>query len=362
MMNIKSQQVVRVVVLTVMVMVAIAIVISLWRYYTQAPWTRDGRIRGDIMRISTDVSGLVKAVNVQDNQMVQKDQVLFELDPARFEIAVAQAQANLAHAQAALGNTKQQRLSAQAIIKQAQASMQAAQAETEKARRDLVRIEQLESVNAISKQEQDSYRAAKLEAQANLAKAQANAEVQQQNLIGVDSGKAGLIADVASAQAMLDLAQLNLARTQVKASGNGRLTNFDLKAGSYVSAGQPIAALLDPKQFYVVGYFEETKLSRIQVGDSAMVQLIGDSRQIKGHVQGIAAGIEDRERTSTNSMLANINPTFNWVRLAQRVPVRITLDEIPDGNMLVAGRTVTVHINQNTEQNTKQNTKQTHKR
>ncbi len=345
-MKIKSQQMVRVTILIVMVIVAMVIVISLWRYYTQAPWTRDGRIRGDVMRIATDVSGLVKNIQVEDNQLVQKDQVLFELDPARFEIAVAQAQANLARAQAALSNSKQQRLSAQATIKQAQAGREAAQAEAEKARRDLARIEQLQSVNAVSKQEQDRYRAAKLEAQANLAQAQANIEVQQQNLSGVDTGREGLVADVASAQAALDLAQLNLARTQVKAPGNGRLANFDLKAGNYVSAGQAIAALLDPKQFYVVGYFEETKLSRIRIGDAVTVQLIGDSRQIKGHVQGIAAGIEDRERTSSSSMLANINPTFNWVRLAQRVPVRVTLDEVPDTSMLVAGRTVTVHIDE----------------
>lgn len=344
MIKIKSQQLVRMALLAVVVLAAIAIVISLWRYYTQAPWTRDGRIRGDVMRIATDVSGLVKTIQVEDNQMIQKDQVLFELDPARFEIAVAQAQANLARAQAALSNSKQQRLSAQATIKQAQAGHEAAQAEAEKARRDLARIEQLQSVNAVSKQEQDRYRAAKLEAQANLAQAQANIEVQRQNLSGVDTGREGLVADVASAQAALDLARLNLARTQVKAPATGRLANFDLKAGNYVSAGQAIAALLDPKQFYVVGYFEETKLSRIRPGDAATVQLIGDSRKIKGHVQGIAAGIEDRERTSSSSMLANINPTFNWVRLAQRVPVRITLDDVPDSNMLVAGRTVTVHI------------------
>lgn len=346
-MNIKSQQVMRTVIFAVIAIVALLVVLSLWRYYTQAPWTRDGRIRGDVMRISTDVSGLVQDVLVQDNQRVQKDQVLFTLDPARFEIAVEQAKANLAKAQANLANSQQQRLSAQANINQAQASVQAAQAEAERARRDLARIQQLEADNAISKQEQDRYRAARLEAQANLARAQASSEVERQNLSSVGTGRQALVADVASAQAALDLALLNLARTQVKAPAAGNLSNFDLKAGNYISAGQPIAALLDPSQFYVVGYFEETKLSRIRVGDPVRVQLIGDGRELKGHVQGIAAGIEDRERTSSNSMLANINPTFNWVRLAQRVPVRVTLEQVPDANMLVAGRTVTVRIDEN---------------
>ncbi|XID76103.1 HlyD family secretion protein [Alkanindiges sp. WGS2144] len=346
MMKIKSQQLVRMALFAVIGIAAVLAALSLWRYYTQAPWTRDGRIRGDVMRISADVSGLVKEVLVQDNQPVKQGQILFSIDPARFEIAVEQAKANLARAQANLANSRQQRLSAEATINQAQASVQAAQAEAEKARRDLARIEQLQNDNAVSKQEQDRYRAVKLEAQANLAKAQANIEVEKQNLSAVATGRQGLLAEVASAQAALDLAQLNLARTQVKAPDNGRLANFDLKAGNYVSAGQAIAALLDPKQFYVVGYFEETKLSRIRIGDAVTVQLIGDSRQIKGHVQGIAAGIEDRERTSSSSMLANINPTFNWVRLAQRVPVRVTLDDVPDSNMLVAGRTVTVHIDE----------------
>lgn len=349
--NIKSQQVVRIVIFAIIAIAAIAVALSLWRYYTQAPWTRDGRIRGDVMRISTDVSGLVKDVLVQDNQLVKKDQVLFTLDPARFEIAVEQAKANLAKAQANLANSQQQRLSAQATINQAQAGVQAAQAEAERARRDLARIEQLETANAVSRQEQDRYRAARLEAQANLAKAQANIEVERQNLSSVGTSRQGLVADVASAQAALDLALLNLSRTQVKAPSGGNLSNFDLKAGNYITAGQPIAALLDPKQFYVVGYFEETKLSRIHVGDPVSVQLIGDSRELKGHVQGIAAGIEDRERTSSSSMLANINPTFNWVRLAQRVPVRVTLDTIPDASMLVAGRTVTVRIEEDNRRN-----------
>lgn len=344
--NLKSQQVIRMIVFAILAIAAIVVVLSLWRYYTQAPWTRDGRIRGDVMRISTDVSGLVKEVWVQDNQFVKKDQLLFSIDPARFEIAVAQAKANLAKAKANLANSQQQRLSAEATIHQAQAGVQAAQAEAERARRDLARIEQLESANAVSKQEQDRYRAARLEAQANLAKAQANSEVERQNLSSVSTSKQGLLADVASAQAALDLARLNLSRTQVKAPSDGNLSNFDLKAGNYISAGQAIAALLDPQQFYVVGYFEETKLSRIHIGDAVSIQLIGDNRKLKGHVQGIAAGIEDRERTSSSSMLANINPTFNWVRLAQRVPVRVTIDSIPDASMLVAGRTVTVKINE----------------
>ena len=109
--------------------------------------------------------------------------------------------------------------------------------------------------------------------------------------------------------------------------------------------GQSVAGILDRKKLYVVGYFEETKLNRIQVGDKVSIRLMGDSDVIQGHVQGIAPGIEDRERASTNGVLANVNPTFNWVRLAQRVPVRIVLDERPKNELaFVAGRTATVRV------------------
>lgn len=350
-MKTNTKKLIRIALFAVIAVIALLIVVHLWRYYTQEPWTRDGRIRGDVMRISADVSGLVTEVMVKDNQTVKQGDLLFIMDPARYQIAVEQAKANLAKAKADLANSNQQRLSAQANISQSQASMAEVQAQEIKAAKDLARINLLKNSNAVSKQEQDSYQAAYAQAVANVAKAKAGIDVSKQNLNTVTTNKDALLAGVENANTALHLAQLNLQRTAIRAPSNGTLSNFDLRAGNYVTAGQPIAALLDRQQLYVVGYFEETKLARIQINDPVRIKLMGDSREMTGHVQGIAAGIEDRERGSSSNMLANINPTFNWVRLAQRIPVRITLDKVPDPSMLVAGRTVTVHIQHQKQKN-----------
>src|SRR5262249_27666947 len=146
------------------------------------------------------------------------------------------------------------------------------------------------------------------------------------------------------ALASRDVAALNLARSAVRASVNGFVTNFDMRPGDYVDAGKPLFALIDSDSFHVDGYFEETKLPRIKVGDPARVYLIGESAVIEGHVESIAGGIADRERQGSADLLANVNPTFSWVRLAQRVPVRIALDHVPPGIRLVTGRTATVEV------------------
>ena len=266
--------------------IAIAVLVHLWHYYNAEPWTRDGRVRGDVIQVSSDVSGLVTEVLVHDNQSVKQGQVLFKIDVARQALDVEQAKSDLA------------------ISKQEQ--------------------DQMFAVRDQSHAEHEQMQAAIQQAKANIA--------QQQALI-----------DVATSN--LHLAELNLNRSEVVAPADGTLSNFEMKAGNYVKVGQAVAALLDRSQLYVVGYFEETKLNKIYLGAPATVQLMGDSNILKGHVQGIASGIEDRERTTSTGLLANVNPTFSWVRLAQRVPVKIALDDIPKNELaFVAGRTVTVHI------------------
>jgi multidrug resistance efflux pump len=147
-------------------------------------------------------------------------------------------------------------------------------------------------------------------------------------------------------QAVADrgVAQLNLDRSEVHASVNGIITNMDLRPGAYVTAGHGVMALVDTDTLRVEGYFEETKLTRIHVGDSVRIRLMGDARPLTGHVESIAAGIEDRDRSEGTNLLADVNPTFNWVRLAQRIPVRVALDEVPDPTRLVAGRSATVEV------------------
>jgi multidrug resistance efflux pump len=156
---------------------------------------------------------------------------------------------------------------------------------------------------------------------------------------------------VLEAQAELDQAKadqatatLNVQRATVRATVNGVITNFSMRPGDYVTTGSAVAALVDSDSLYVDGYFEETKLPRIAVGDTATVTLLGGGAAIAGHVQSIDAGIADNERSESPNLLADVNPTFTWVRLAQRVPVRIAIDRVPAGTRLIAGLTATVQV------------------
>jgi HlyD family secretion protein len=140
------------------------------------------------------------------------------------------------------------------------------------------------------------------------------------------------------------VAQLNPDRSVIHASVNGKISNMDLRPGTYVTAGKGVMALVDTDTLHVDGYFEETKLPHIQIGDRVAIRLMGNATPLTGHVESIAAGIEDRDRAQGANLLADVNPTFNWVRLAQRVPVRVSLDDIPADGTLVAGRTATVEV------------------
>ncbi len=314
----------------IVVILAVLAMMHIWNYYNAEPWTRDGRIRGDVIQVSSDVSGLITEVLVQDNQTVRKGQVLFKIDVARQTLDVEQAKSDLAKAKASLA-------AAEAALLQAKANIVKSQANTLLADKNASRYSDLMN-GAISKQEQDQIFAQKDQSHAEHAQMQAALEQAKANI-----AQQKALIEVATSN--LHLAQLNLDRSEVVAPANGTLSNFELKEGNYVKVGQAVAALLDREQLYVVGYFEETKLNKIFVGAPASIQLMGDSHKLKGHVQGIASGIEDRERTSTTGLLANVNPTFSWVRLAQRVPVKIVLDEISKNELaFVAGRTVTVHI------------------
>ena len=259
--------------------------LRLWDHYELEPWTRDGRVRANVVQIAPDVSGLVTAVPVQDNQPVAAGALLFEVDRARYTLALRQAESSVVSAKVAL-----------------------TQAQRENARN-------IDLGNLISQ------------------------ELREQTGTRVEAAQA----NVAQAAISLDAARLNLERAQVRAPTAGLVTNLDMRTGSYAQAGRPALALVDAKSFYVEGYFEETKLPRIHVGDRVRVTPMGGAR-LDGTVESIAAGIADRDRTTGTNLLPSVNPTFNWVRLAQRIPVRVKLDPLADGTRLVAGETVTVQV------------------
>ena len=268
------------------VLAALFIGWRLWIHYENDPWTRDGRIKADVVQVAPDVTGQVVKINVKDNQQVNVGDVLFEIDPARFDLA----------------------------LRQAKAAEEAAKVTLAQAIRESNRNRELKDLVA--------------------------AEVTEQGQSRVEEARAALLQAVVNR----DKAQLDLDRTKVLAAVDGTVTNLDLRTGSYVTASKPVMALVDRHSYYAEGYFEETKLPNIEEGNRATIKLMSSDTVLEGHVHSVSRGIADRERTTGSNLLQNINPAINWVRLVQRIPVRVEFDKLPEGTKLVAGQTVTIEV------------------
>lgn len=259
---------------------------SLWNRYETRPWTRDGRVRADVVRVASDMGGLVTQVLVHDNQRVSAGQLLLVLDQPRFA----------------------------ATLEKADAAVRSAHATLALARRESARDNALGNLVA--------------------------SETRESNAAKVDTELAAL----AQARAEQRVAQLNVQRTEVRATTDGIITNLDLHAGDYLQPGAQALALIDTGSLRIEGYFEETKLACITEGDAAVARLMGDNHDVRGHVDTIAAGIADDQRSSTHNLLPAVAPTYTWVRLAQRIPVRIRIDDAPSDTRLIVGRTASVTI------------------
>jgi RND family efflux transporter MFP subunit len=270
------------------VVFAAAILIGriLWVHYMDEPWTRDGRVNADIVDIAPDVSGEIVGLPVHDNQLVKKGDLLMQIDPSHYQIAVEQAEAAVA----------------------------ARKAELQMRRDDANRRADLDSL-VVSKEGRE------------------------------DAADTASAADAAYQQSLaaLDAAKLNLERTRVLSPVDGYVTNLETFRGDYATVGSSKLAIVDSHSFWVYGYFEETKLPHVMVGDRAEMRLMSGG-VLQGHVESISRGIYDRDNPQSRELLADVNPTFNWVRLAQRVPVRIRIDHVPDGVTLSAGTTCTVVV------------------
>lgn len=266
--------------------VAACAVWYLWVYYEVDPRTRNGHVKADIVPVSTDVSGLVTKVFVEHDQRVNKGDLLFQVDTQRFEIAVEHARANLESAQASLIYARQVN-------------------ERNHALKSVV------ATQSVQQSESDER-----EARARLAQA----------------------------EAALKSAALDLERSSVRAPVNGIISYADLRPGAYVQAGKGMLALADMDSLRVEGYFQETRLSRIHIGDRAEVRLMGEDHSRYGTVISITAAVNDSDTTIGSNLLPSITPNFDWVRLAQRVPVRIRLDSQYVSDDLVSGRSATVVV------------------
>jgi multidrug resistance efflux pump len=260
---------------------------AMWDAYMGAPWTRDGTVRAYVVTMEPEVSGRVVELPVADNQLVHKGDLLMVIDPTNYKIAVSLAEA----------------------------ALQQAQVNAQNAEREAKRRLQLSNL-AVTVEQQQTFETSAVAAQAQTQQAQAN----------------------------LEQARVNLHRTEIRSPVNGYVTNLLTQLGNYANVGQNVISLVDADSFWVDGYFEETSLDGVQVGDPAEVKLLGYRQIIRGHVGSIARGINVPNAQPNGQGLATVNPIFTWVRLAQRIPVRIHIDQVPEGVVLAAGMTATVQI------------------
>ena len=267
--------------------VALALGRAMWDAYMGAPWTRDGTVRAYVVTMAPQVAGQIVELPVADNQFVHKGDLLMVIDPTNYKIAVSLAEA---------------------AVQQAQVNAQNAEREA-KRRQELTTL-------AVTVEEKQTFASTAVAAQAQYQQAVAN----------------------------LDQARVNLERTQIRSPVNGWVTNLLAQLGDYANVGQNEISLVDADSFWVDGYFEETNVEPIQVGDPASIKLMGYSQIVRGHVDSIARGINVANAQPNGQGLANVNPIFTWVRLAQRIPVRIHIDQVPEGVVLAAGMTATVQI------------------
>lgn len=258
----------------------------MWKHYAQTPWTRDGRVRADVVQIAPDVSGPVNSVAVHDNQWVNRGDVLYSIDPHWLNLEVISAQADV----------------------------------------EAKRHEML--------MRQDAAR----------RRSQIKGVISREDLQQTDSAANIAEANYHGAQAALELAQLNLSHATVRAPVAGYVTHLRLRPGDYATAGETKVAIIDAHSFWAVGYFEETKLRHIRVGNTAHIALMGFDPVITGHVESIGHGIGDNNDETGGLGLPDVEPTFSWVRLAQRIPVRIHIDTLPEGVELVAGLSASISI------------------
>jgi multidrug resistance efflux pump len=356
------QRYLKISVTTAAVLVAIVLVaVKYWAYLTN-PWTRDGQVRANVIEVASRVSGPIINLPIKDNQFVKAGDLLFEIDPRTFEAAVREARANLdstiddlTSLDRQIDGAKASVAQYEAVVAQARSKVTSAQAELDESQKQYDRSFTLLQEGDTSQARFDivardrdvalanerSAQSALLEARAALMQARANLEsvVAQRGAIGEKNPK------LRAARSALETAQLNLDFTKVRASVDGFVTNLQPRVGSQAVANQPIMALVDSGSFWVDAYFRETFVKEINPGDRVAVTLMSyPDTVLKGVVDSLGWGIAQSDGSTGSQLLPNVSPTFEWIRLAQRIPVRIVLDDLPEGIELSVGTTASVLV------------------
>ena len=262
--------------------------------YFENPWTRDGQVRAQVIQISPRISGSVTKIAVIDNQFVHKGDLLFEIDPSPFEIQIKQIEAEL----------KREKINAKG------------------------RKVEYERVNTIASRDKGA--------------------VSEKDLVRHEVNYFKSLAKIDSLSEQLNNAKLNLAFTKIYASVDGYVSNINFQVGSQAVANKPILALVDSSSFWVFGFFRENMLSDVKIGDKVKVSLMAyPDKPLDGHVESIGWGISHADGNPGSNLLPSIQPVFQWIRLAQRFPVRVHLDNVPKGVELRVGLSASVMIVKN---------------
>lgn len=344
------------------ILVALLLVLLKFWDYLANPWTRDGHVKADVVQVTPRVSGQIVQLAVKNNQLISKGDLLFQIDPRTFEASLAQARAELdgtsdnylaqeKSVQAAEARVKE----ARAAVEQAKSSVKALDAEIVRAKAELERQKQLLPQRAtsqrlleaaiaqfkLSSERRVGARAGVTEARASLEQAEADLEEARATLgaLGEQNPR------IRAARAAVRQAELNLEYTTVSAPVSGYVTNLDLRTGDQAVTNKAAMAIVDIDSYRVDAYFRETFLAHIDPGDRAIVTLMAyPDRPIHGHVDSIGWGIAQEDGSPGYDLLPEVKPTFEWIRLAQRVPVRIHLSELPEGVQLRVGITGSVLV------------------
>ena len=344
--------------------VAVAVILVLFKYwdYVVNPWTRDGQVRAEVIQITSRVSGPIVALPIRDNQFVKAGDLLFEIDPRTYQAALDQARAQLDEtgdsvqalekqveaARAGVNTSRESIEQAKSEIAQLEATITKNKAEYERKKELLPQkatsqrsVEWSKSSYEVSLQQKIAAEAGLRQAQSALAQSQANLAKAQAQL--GDVGEAN--SQVRAALAAVRQAELNLEFTQVKAPVNGYVTNLNLRLGSQAVANQPVLALVDVNSYWIDGFFKENTIADIRSGDRAIVTLMTyPDRPIEARVDSIGWGISQQDGSTGFELLPSISPTFEWIRLAQRVPVRVHLVDVPESIQLRVGTTCSVLV------------------
>jgi len=344
------------------VLIAVAVVLIKYRDYVVNPWTRDGQVRADVIQITPRVSGPIVELPVEDNQFVKTGDLLFQIDPRTFAASLAQAQAQYDNARdnyVALDKQVEAELAqvdvSRAAVLQAESAIKEDAAEIEKNDAEYKRQKEMLSQEATSlkavQRAKANYRVAveqRKEAVAGLTQAKATL-AQSEAALAKAKASRGAPGDanaiIRAAQAAVEQAQLDLEFTQVRAPVDGYVTNLDLRIGSQAVANQPALALVDTNSYWVHGFFKENSIEGIRKGNKAIVTLMMyPDTPLEGVVDSLGWGIAQEDGSTGDDLLPNISATFEWIRLAQRVPVRIHLDALPEGVELRVGTTASVLV------------------